>query len=319
MAEGASSMAVNQGGRGIVVFLVWKSLPYSGRMAASFALILAGVVAQLATASFWVGGALMFAGNLLLLVRGYHNRVEYRGWDPSAEWEPVGPDRLDRLVEMDRKVRAWDQSLLDVTNPLGGTLFVLIAGMLAVFSAATEGLLRFVFLDALVLLGPHWVTGVRRILRMPKLMVKAEAMRGALAAARPALERCKVDLMMQFEGSRKKLPFDVKFRVMPKDAPEKFLGLYGQVVINEVQGTSYPYFYVVLVARRGFKLRHLFGRYDPPYDVTKEFKEQEGVEVLVVRQTTTRRSGYHTKPAKVDLLLAEGLRLMDQAVSLQSE
>lgn len=315
MAQEGSFLALAPADRGIVVFKVMKSLPYGSRMLLSFLLVAGGLVLQLATGSFWIGAVPLLAGNLLLLVTGYHNRVEYGRWDPDTDWTTVGVDRLHRFVAMDRKIRDWDLSLLDATNLAGGALFVLLAAMLVMGSVAAEGTLRIVFLDGLVLLVPHWMTGVRRILLMPNLLVKARAIQDVLAYAQADLAPHKLDLMMLLSGGERKLPYDVKFRVMPKDAPAGFLGLYGQVVTNDVQGTSYPYFYVVLVAKTGSGLRPLFDRYDPAAIVTKEFKRQGEVEVLVVRQTTTKTFGYHTKSPEACELMSEGLKLMNQAVS----
>ena len=84
------------------------------------------------------------------------------------------------------------------------------------------------------------------------------------------------------------------------------------VVINEVQGTSYPYFYVVLVARKGYGLRDAYRGHKPGDDVTKEFKYEGGVEVMVLRQHTTERSGYHTKPAVANSVFYEGLDLAEE-------
>ena len=90
------------------------------------------------------------------------------------------------------------------------------------------------------------------------------------------------------------------------------MGLYGQVVTNDVNGTSYPYFYVVLVARKGFGLQPVFQAYRPPKKMTKEFKVEDDVEVFVIRQTTSKTSGYHTKNKKMTAILKAGIALADQ-------
>jgi hypothetical protein len=79
-----------------------------------------------------------------------------------------------------------------------------------------------------------------------------------------------------------------------------------------VQGTSYPYFYVVLVARKGFGLRDAYSAHNAGHRVTKEFKYEGEVEVMVLRQETTKTSGYHTKPAVANEIFYEGLELAEQ-------
>jgi hypothetical protein len=115
--------------------------------------------------------------------------------------------------------------------------------------------------------------------------------------------------MMLLRGAEAKLPDDVKFKVDIQDHHPDFLGLYGQVVLNEVQGSSFPYFYVVLVARRGFGLTEAKESYIDPRGMTTELKYQGEVEVFVIRQTTTKTSGYHTKPTKALRIFLEGLGL----------
>ena len=48
-------------------------------------------------ASFVWGALFIVAGNLLTLVSGYDNRVDFGKFDPAAEWVPVEPDKLAEL------------------------------------------------------------------------------------------------------------------------------------------------------------------------------------------------------------------------------
>jgi hypothetical protein len=54
--------------------------------------------------------------------------VEKVGFDPAAVWENVEINRLDQLMEIDRKILRWNRSFMDVTNPLGQfTVIALVA------------------------------------------------------------------------------------------------------------------------------------------------------------------------------------------------
>jgi hypothetical protein len=297
--------------RGIVVFWLLPALGYGHRLAASFALLAIGFLIQLVSRSLMPGVLVLLGGNLLLLVRGYDNRVKISRFDPDREWQPVALEKLRELEELHRRMRRWDRSALDVTNPLGLIVLLLVAVPIVVAIGA-GGVAQLLGVDAAVLLGPHWVTGTRSILVRPKLLVQIKTLRGVLDGAREALRSHIVRLLMLLPGGETRIPQDVKFRVDLAGRDERFLGLYGQVVINEVQGTSYPYFYVVLVAKRGFGLERASQEYDPPRNVVKEFKTEGEVEVLVIRQRTTKKSGYHTKPAVADQILREGLALAER-------
>jgi hypothetical protein len=160
--------------------------------------------------------------------------------------------------------------------------------------------------NAGVILLPFWVTGVRSILRNHSLVVKCEMMLG--------LERrleglgdgigpaAKFQYQIQTAAAKNEVgevPVDVKGVVRFPGGAEEFLGVQLQVAINEVDGTSYPYFYAVLVARPGFggmQAEHLM---PPPSNVLLEESKEADVSILVIRQKTTQRAGYHTNPGVV--------------------
>ena len=304
--------------QGVVVFKIWPSLPYGWRQVMAFGLIAAGLLLQLLLMHPLPGILAVLAGNLFLLVRGYDNRITPGRFDPSAEWEEVEPSRLDDIEELNRAMKKWDRSALDASNGCGGTIFVvLVAAMGVLFLLGVEdGNMVFIMvaLNAYVLLIPHWFSGIRSILTTPKLLVKIKTIKDVLERAQQQLQGLTIRYYMLLKGGETKLPSDVKIRVDLPDKPPEFLGLYGQVVTNDVKGSSYPYFYTVLVARKGFGLEKLYDNYTPPAGITAEYKEQQDVEVFVVRQHTTRTSGYHTNTKAAAGILDQGLALTRAAV-----
>lgn len=315
----ASAGIGQEDNRGLVVFLVWKSLPYVPRMAVSALLILAGLAVQLYTGSFLAGLVPLAVGNLLLLVRGYDNRVDVERFSPGAEWEQVGRGRLDEVLLLDKSIRSWDRSIMDVTNISGAVMMVLVASILSGAALLLPGFGRVIALDAIVLLLPHWFTGVRRIMRLPKVVVRAEALAAVLDGAAETLGDDEVEIFMLLKGDKEvRLPDDIKFRVTFADQDPDFLGLYGQVVINDVQGRSYPYFYTVIVARKGYGLAELDKKYDVPEGMTEEHDTDAEVEFIVLRQETTKTSGYHTKESVAQAIFAEGYSLAQKAAGMKA-
>lgn len=320
-AGSGSPLSLSPEERGIVVFHFWPFLTYGKRLALSLALIAAGLVIQALTASFFPGVLLLLAGSVLLCVQGYHNRVESGRFSPDSDWENVEIQRLHELRELDRKMLRWNRSAMDVTNTLGLITLGIVAAptAYAIFHFLKYGFApyppeaRILLFNALVLLVPHWITGTRRILRLPKMMVKVEALEALLNTARREIDEDQVTVMMLLRGEAK-IPDDVKLRIRIPDAPEEFLGMYVQVVTNDVKGTSYPYVYVVLVARPGSGLDASTTGIAMPSGVIKEFKLQSDVEVLVIRQHTTKTSGYHTRPAVAATIFSAGLAMAKVAV-----
>lgn len=305
--------------QGIVVFWIWKSLAYSIRMIVSFVCIVAGFVVQYYWYSWFPGAILILLGNLLLVVRGYDNRVKFGKYSPESGWERIEHNKFLEVEQLVKKMRKWDRSTIDISNKLGVFTFILVAiviGIMAVLGFGDEQI-RFQILavDAAILLFPHWITGTRSILTQPGLLLKIKVIKTLLEdqIIQRRLQDHAAEYFMLLKGKETKIPDDVKFRIKIHNQHPDFLGFYGQVVTNKVQDKMFPYFYVVLVAKKGYGLRRAYTGYGPAQKMTKEYKEQGDVEVFVIRQTTTKTSGYHTKDNVVRAIFLEGLNIAEEA------
>ena len=117
-----------------------------------------------------------------------------------------------------------------------------------------------------------------------------------------------VELSMKLCGTDEKAaPEDVKLQIRWANASQDFYGLQGQVNINNIQGRKYPYAYFVVVAKRGLNIFPAAYGLDQTGLTTVETKMQNDVEVIVIRQYTTKTSGYHTKPVRIRQLLDQAL------------
>lgn len=300
----------------IVVFWLGKSLDYRLRLALGFGAILAGIGVQY----YWFGGwyavlgglLLCLGGNLLLLVRGVDNRVQFDAYSPTAAWEPVDEHTLWEAKDLAQRMKTWDRSILDATSARGAFLFILLflilLGMLIAGGIRGDGALPVLALDAAVLLFPHLLTGKTTLIGRPKLVTKIDVMTTLLRHVAAQIEPHQIHYLMLLKGHNDKVPEDVKFRITLKDQPPDFLGLYGQIVLNR---GVYPYFYVVLVARRGYGLQEVAKRFHPPKGLVKEFSMEPDVEVCVIRQATTKTSGYYTREVTVQTIFLEGLRMAE--------
>jgi hypothetical protein len=117
------------------------------------------------------------------------------------------------------------------TEPPSGVAGGFLA-MLEIALVATAGFILVPLVMALFGLSPH------AIMNSSTSMV-------ILLVSEATLTLLLIRFLMALRGEQAQIPKDVKFRVEPAGGMEGFLGLYGQVVLNEVQGRSYPYFYVV--------------------------------------------------------------------------
>ena len=303
--------------QGIVMFWIWQSLNYWKRLLLSFGCIVLGFALQLAFPVVWfLGIPFLLAGTLFLTVRGYDNRVKLGKYSPEDAWEQVEPQKIREIEAFVKKMRKWDRSVLDVSNGLGKFFFIVLAFILGITYAASATVIgKALAADAAILLFPHWLTGKREILSQPKLQLKIKVLDKLLQYRDIAerLKNTKIDYFLLLKGQQAKVPEDIKFRVGFPNQHPKFLGFYGQIVTNSVKGKVYPYFYVVMVAERNYGLKHAYNKYFPAQKLSKEYKQEGDVEVLVIRQQTTRTSGYHTNYRAMRRILLEGLDVAEQA------
>ncbi len=308
-----------------VVFWVNQDMGYVKRLIIGFGAILTGLAIQLIKPSvWWLGAPFLFIGNLFLVTQGYDNRVKFGKYSAGDAWEKVSDEKLAELEALIKKLKKWDRSLVDVSNPLGKFVFIVMGisvfllwnGFDEIFLSyrGAHPLGRIMAADIVLLLLPHWITGKRKIPEFKKFSFKLKHLRKLLNgdAVKFMIHECTVDYFLLLKGADN-VPGDVKFRVGFPSQHEDFLGFYGQIVINEVNSKMYPYFYVVLVARKGYGLGRDAKAYAPPAELLKDFKTQGDVEVLVIRRRTTRTSGYHTKKRMMRRIFTDGLTIAEKA------
>jgi hypothetical protein len=304
--------------KGIVVFHLWPSLPYVLRITIALVLIGAGMIIQALIFRVWPGALLVLCGSLLLCVRGYHHRVESGHFSPQAAWENADVSCLSELQEMEQKILDWNRSFMDVTNLPGVvTLFLVVAPAGYIFSQyllfdfiLVPTVFEILAFDLVFLLVPHWLTGLRRALRLPKLMVKVEALNALIQDAQNVLDTDQMTVMLLRQGSSQ-VPLDIKLKIRKPGSREDFYGVFVQVVTNDVNGTSFPYVYAVLAARPGYGLDKVQVRGGSPEGVITEYAQKNEVETLVVRQQTTKKGGYHTKPPDAARILCFAIQLAE--------
>jgi hypothetical protein len=289
--------------RGEIKFKVAKALPYDVRLALIAILLIGGVVLQLVFASAWAGVPCLAIGSLLSLVQGYDNKL--RSAPRDKKWVRVTRQQFDRVIELSEKTKSWDQTFIDITCVRGFLALLVIAGVsFYIYYVLTEmGMELYAqvwVVDATILVLPHWVVGVRSILKNAPLVVKIQNLLG-IADLFPQVSKEGEELQYMLEiGETKEgpTPDDAKMVLSFHNASPEFLGLQLQLAINNVQGSDYPYFYCVLVARHAFGLLQKCEE-SRSATMTVEGEREGDVDVVVMRQTTTKTSGYHTAPSAV--------------------
>lgn len=298
----------------LVIFHILPKLSTRVHILIAALLIGSGIATQVVLLDQMIGTLLLLIGTLFLTAKGYDSRIKLIEYDPTTAWEPAPDDTLQKMHALFKAARRWDRSALDSSNWLGCTTLGLAVLTLMVFVGGSfpEALAETLLLDAVVLILPHWFTGIRRGQGKPEIVVKAMALAPVFASLKTDWPEHEVTLHLCMKGlPEKRIPTDIKIRVERKTPADGSLGATIQCVLNHVQGTPYPYIYAVMVAKPGLKLRGIYGEYGPPSGIIKEWSDKGNVEVAIIRQHTTRTSGYHTKEKTAITIAHEAVAMLE--------
>ncbi len=287
-----------------VRFHLFKSLSYTTRMMIYLCLILAGFVVQVLTYEIFPGAAALILATLLTLVKGYDSRVRLKNYDFDRNWTEVDMDRIREIKELEKRMKRWDRNMLDISNGLGFITFVAVIVLIIIVAnymdqQLDEGYIiaEIFFWDTVIMIIPLWFNGIQRVLKQGNLRIRidiVEAMEEHFQGIKQDGETFKPALMLARDKAGKTVPTNARFTIGFEDMPQGFYGIQAQINLNIVQGASYPYFYCVIPAKLGYGLMPFLEKIPKQSNIIVEYQKDKEAEVIVIRQYTTRTSGYHT-------------------------
>lgn len=289
--------------RDSVHFYFAKNMAYDRRLLVFTGILFLGLVFQILTLTPWPGIPFLMIAVGLMLVKGYDSRARLKKFQPDSSWTDVDMDRINQIEVIRKKNQDWNRDAIDITNFQGFmVLFFLALAALALTIILFVITRRFqtaliIPINAFILFVPFWFTGLRFILKQPNLAVKIRVLKEMEAyfhKLKTGTELFVPALMLAKDKNGDALPTDARFTIRFARVPEGFYGLQAQININLVQGNSYPYFYCVIAAKPGFGLKRFLDSVKQTKRVICEYQEDSKAEVLVIRQFTTKTSGYHT-------------------------
>jgi hypothetical protein len=296
-------------------FYIAKGLTYRARKNLILGCLLVGLILQVIMMKIWPGLILLLIAVFLGLVKGFDSRIRLKNFKNDETWTEVPIEKFREIETVRRKSIAWDRDALDITNALGFLVFlcIILLGLFICFLAGIlaedENVTIAMSVDFIVLVVPFYLTGVRWALKQGNLTIKVKLLlklHEYLEQHRTESESFVPMMLLARESDNKTVPVDVKFQIRyQRLPPDRFYGLQGTVNINLVQGTSYAYFYCVLLAKPGFGLGNYRTKVRESKRVVCEYQQQADAEVLVIRHPTTKQSGYFTdENACVEILSA---------------
>jgi hypothetical protein len=258
-----------------------------------------------------VGAGVLLIGVALALPRNVTNKP--KTLRTGGDWKKVTTEEFKELFRMEAQSKAWGVFALDIDNLRGiKTLGLFLVGAAAAVAGAyvlqgawhwesallqpTPGLrAELLIVDLGLLFLPVWIFGLRSAWSPSDLLLKVRCLNVILERTREYPDPdARVSPMLQVAALKDgSLPTDARLLITWPKGPEELIGLQIQVSLNHVQGKAYPYLYGVVIARKGFGLGDREYRF--PKDVVKLETQDDEVDVLVVRQRTSKNSGYETK------------------------
>jgi hypothetical protein len=293
------------------VYVVFDKISPRLRSIVSVLLIIAGFLLQLSTRNILAGMPFIILCLILNLIRG----VAIKRVSPSKlNWQEVTPDKIKQVLAHCRRIRKFRSqnfgcfvASIILIFVLGSFLFPFLKALSISFPLTAT------IVNAVILFSGLTLSG-RKSAWMPyALDIKVEIVKRIIESPvvgnDPSLQAIPyLEIGETTEGS---FPNDTRVLIKFKEAPEDFIGLQGQISINLVKSRKYPYFYVVLIARPQFKLFEKLRLLKTVLDnITVERKKTEEVDVIVLRQRTTKTTGYHTDKKTQDRILLNGIKIV---------
>ncbi len=306
-------------------FYFAKGLTYRTRRILILACLLAGLILQIVMMRLWPGILCILLGVALGLVKGYDSRVRLKSFKNDETWTEVQIEKLREIESIRQKSKRWDRDALDITNNLGCAVLVIALVLGICLSFLAGAVVADTGVTGILLADVSAGAAVLRYRRAPGAEAGKPGCQGrALLKLHEHFTKRRMETetfvpMMRIgrAGEGKTVPVDVRFQVRYRGLPpDRFYGLQGTVNINLVQGTSYAYFYCVIVAKTDFGLKKYRDRVKQSNRVMCEYQVQDDAEVLVIRHPTTKTSGYHTNDAACAEILTAA---MDTARIIENE
>ena len=288
-------------------YVVLNAISPFARTITSIVLVALGYAIQLTSRNILLGLPFIIACLILNLVKSINIK---RAVVKKYTWQEVTTVQLDQVLEHCKKIKKFNTSEMGciitafIIFMVGIVFIVPLVTILAHISFAFAATI----VNAIILFVGLAFSGRRRAWMPHNINIKAEIVKRLIEYREIKKDR-EAQAMPYLEvggGKEGSVPNDCRFMVRFKDAPKEFLGVQGQISINNVKGRAYPYFYVVMIARPEFGLFKRFPT-TPIEKCVVERKKTSEVDVMVIRQKTTKTSGYHTNERMQEFILTSAL------------
>ena len=310
----------------ILQFKLFNALNFKLRMYLIGAFLCFAFALQIWFLNVWASLPFLLMVILLAWLIGFDNKVDFHHLQLTAQWHTIPFDDLKKITELNKKQQAWDSNFWELSNYSGMIIFIsLITLVTAIWFYISQyylNIANILVVDSLLIILFQWSNGMRSYQKLPDVIQKINFLNTTTnmyyKKHSSNIHKLQAQLLLQ-STDEQSLPKDVKADISYPAAHKNFHGIQTQVVINRIQGTPYPYCYSVIVADSKLEffqfLEHHAYLIKPKQAIIFEKKVQNNTEILVIRQQTTKTSGYHTTPEKATLIMQSAITIADKFVS----
>ncbi|NLE25691.1 MAG: hypothetical protein GX625_10195 [Clostridiaceae bacterium] len=286
-----------------IKFYLFKELSYTTRMLIYLGCIIAGLTLQIITVTVWPGLILLLFASLLILVKGLSAMPTPVSKRHGNDWVKTSMEKVHQINQIKKGINKWDKDALDISNGLGCVTFILVFIVIffvfiSLVTAVDDSVAGIFIADSIILIASIWFNGMRTKGHLGILYIKTDIvieLENHFERIKRPGENYVPSMILAKNKEGKEFPTDCRFNIVFDKAPAGYYGIQAQININDVSGSNYPYFYCVITAKKDFGLDKYARRLVIPKGITVQFTKDDEAEVIVIRQSTTKTSGYHTK------------------------
>jgi hypothetical protein len=303
-------------------FLLFDAMPLWLRLLISLALLSSALFLQLTAgiAGIAASGFLLLFLILINWVRKV--QISKEEFSRAKDWQPA-------TIEAFRNALARLGRIKGVVNTATSGIvyigFVVVLGFLMAPFAETRRFEEMIFIvaDAVVVGFVVFSSGNRYVWSPKPFKIKLPLLiftHDFILQSWPGRYRLEPQFFVQARDDEF-LPLDAKLMVhLKENRPDGFYGLQFTLSINTVQNKKYPYFYAVAAARKGYPLKERLAVFLNNSKIAEKdlaslliaHQEQKGdVQIVILRQHTSRSRGYHTNKRAVRRIIRISLALLD--------
>lgn len=281
-------------------YVFFSSLPKSIRIFITAPLLLMGFLIQLNYS--------IYIGAIFILLASFLNIMHFANIKPHTSkvqnWERVTYEEINKVIEKIKAMKKWQG-----WSYSGRGLFVVIISFFAFFifpvSSLVSRTVLIILIDFYLLFVPAFISGSRMVWIPENLEIKINTLTKINALdfikSYPDL-KTQPFLLVGVEADETAFPLDTRLLIEFTKAPKDFIGVQIQASINKVGSTPYPYVYAVLIAKKSMNLAMKTAS-STEKNIIFEHQVQDEMDILVIKQFTTKTSGYHTNDKVISSII----------------